>query len=132
MIRLDIDNAPLTYIGTSPIAGHGVFAEIPFIKGDIILDYRPYMESFYKIKWNDLKQEQIDHNWLIPIDESYCLTSDQVSKIYYINHNKNPNCEWKIKEGLIIAARYITIGEEITIDYRVEERPNRIKFPDWI
>ena len=131
-MKVEIDNAPLTYIGNSPIAGYGVFSEIPFIKGDIILDYKPFMDTFYKIKWNDLTEYQTSHNWMIPIDEEYCLTSDPISKIHYFNHNQNPNCDWNIKGGLIIANRYISLNEELTIDYRIEYRPNRERFPDWI
>jgi SET domain-containing protein len=130
--QIEIDNAPLAYIGNSPIAGLGVFAEIPFITGELILDYNPFMDTFYKIKWEDLTEYQTSHNWMIPIDDEYCITSDPVSKIHYINHNRNPNCEWNIKEGIIKAARYIPLNEELTIDYRVEYRPNREKFPDWI
>jgi SET domain-containing protein len=33
---------------------------------------------------------------------------------------------------IITAAKDIKAGEEITIDYRLEERSNRIKFPAWI
>jgi hypothetical protein len=132
LVKIDIDNAPLTYIGHSPIAGFGVFAEIPFLKGEIILDYRPFIDTFYKIKWSDLTEYQTSHNWMIPINDEYCLTSDPVSKIHYFNHNQNPNCEWNIKEGIIKAARYIPLNEELTIDYRVEYRPNRQNFPNWI
>jgi hypothetical protein len=131
-MKVEIDNAPLAYIGHSPIAGFGVFAEIPFLKGEIIVDYRPFMDTFYKIKWTDLNEYQTSHNWMIPIDDEYCLTSDPVSKIHYFNHNRNPNCEWIIKEGIIKAARYIPHGEELTIDYRVKYRPNRESFPEWI
>jgi hypothetical protein len=131
-MELQIDNAPLTYIGVSPIAGKGIFAEIPFLKGETILDYNPFKDTFYKSKWVDLTKFQTDHNWMIPIDDEYCLTSDPVSKIHYFNHNRNPNCEWLIPEMKIKAARYIPHGEELTIDYRVEIRPNRDKFPDWI
>ena len=122
----------MTYIGNSPIAGSGVFAEIPFLTNEIILDYRPYMDTFYKIRWNDLTEEQISRNWLIPIDDVYCLTSDKTSKIHYFNHDRNPNCIWDIKEGIIKAGRYIPCNQELTIDYRVEYRPNRKTWPEWI
>jgi hypothetical protein len=132
MNHIDIDNAPLTYIGHSPIAGSGIFAEIPFITGDVILDYRPFMDTFQKIKWEDLNEYKTIHNWIIPIDDEYCLTSDPISKIHYFNHDRNPNCEWNIKEGTITASRYIPLNEELTIDYRVEYIHNRKEFPSWI
>jgi hypothetical protein len=131
-MNVEIDNAPLAYIGDSTIAGYGVFAKNTFVKEDIILDYRPFMDTFYKIKWSDLNRYQTSHNWMIPINEEYCLTSDPISKIHYFNHSRNPNCEWDIKEGIIKAARYIEIDEELTIDYRIEYRPTRENFPEWI
>jgi SET domain-containing protein len=33
---------------------------------------------------------------------------------------------------VITAARDIKAGEELTIDYRLEKRSNRTKFPEWI
>lgn len=132
MNHIDIDNAPLAYIGDSPIAGKGLFAEIPFLEGEIILNYVPWFRTFYRIKWNDLTEFQTNHNWMIPIDEEWCLTSDPISKIHYFNHSRNPNCKWLIEQGIIKAARYIPLNEELTIDYRVEYRPNRKKFPEWI
>jgi len=131
-MKIEIDNAPLAYIGDSSIAGKGLFAEIPFITGDLIVDYRPFMDTFYKLKWNDLTEYQISHNWYIPVDEEWCLTSDIHSKFQYFNHSRNPNCKWLIQQGIIKAARYIPLNEELTIDYRVEYRPNRKGFSDWI
>jgi hypothetical protein len=132
MNHIDIDNAPLTYIADSLIAGKGIFSKIPFSEGEIILNYVPWFRTFYKLRWNDLTEYQINHNWLIPCDEEWCLTSDLISKIHYFNHSRNPNCKWLIPQGTIKAARYIQENEELTIDYRLEYRPNREKFPDWV
>jgi SET domain-containing protein len=129
---VDIDNAPLTYIRPSLIQGQGLFASIDFKKGDIILDYRPWKETFKEIEWRFLDQYQIDHNWFIPIDDDRCLTSNPSSKIIYINHSKNPTGDWLIKDLLILASRDLNKDEEITIDYRLEYRPTRKAWPNWV
>lgn len=129
---VDIDNAPDTYIRSSSIEGQGLFASKDFKEGDIILDYRPWIETFIKTEWRFLNQYQIDHNWFIPVDDDYCLTSDLSSKIYYVNHSKEPNGNWFIKDLLIIANKDIKKDEEITIDYRLEYRPTRKCWPAWI
>jgi SET domain-containing protein len=127
-----IDIAPLTYVSDSHIAGKGLFSEVPFLSGEMVLDYRPLFNEFYKIRWTELNEYQISHNWYVPINEEYCSTCDIQSKFIYFNHSRNPNCEWKINEGLILASRYIPSNQELTIDYRVEYRPNRQSFLDWI
>ena len=131
-MKIDIDNAPLTYVGDSLIEGKGLFALNGFIKGDIILDYTPFKETFIKTLWKDLTKYQTNHNWMIPIDDEYCLTSDPVSKIHYVNHSRTPNGDWQIDNMLILAAKDILKDEEIFIDYRLEYRPTRIKWPEWI
>ena len=131
-MRLDIDNAPLAYIADSQIEGKGLFALNGFNKGDIILDYRPFKDTFIKIAWKDLTQYQTNHNWMVPIDDEYCLTSDPVSKIHYVNHSREPNGDWRISDMIILAARDIQKDEEIFIDYRLEYRPTRTQWPEWI
>jgi len=131
-VNLEIDNASNARIGKSSIEGVGVFADIPFLTGEVILDYRPFFDTFYKIAWKDLTLFQTEHNWMIPINDEYCLTSDPISKIHYFNHSRTPNCIWNIKEGTIKAARYIPFGDELTIDYRIEYRPTRKEFPEWV
>jgi SET domain-containing protein len=129
-MNIEIDNAPLAYIKESKIQGKGLFAEVPFLEGEVILNYVPWFRTFYKIKWEDLTKYQISYNWYIPVDEEWCLTSDIHSKFHYFNHSRNPNCKWLIQQGIIKAARYIPVNEELTIDYRVEYRPNRVSFAD--
>jgi len=129
---VSIDNAPLTYIGPSLIQGHGILATNGFKKGDIILDYRPYLDTFYKIAWEELSPYQCTHNWLLPIDDVYCMTSNESNKLHYINHSRTPNGDWRIMDYLILAHRDIPKNEEITIDYRLEYRPIRKQFADWM
>ena len=127
-----IDNAPHTYIGASKIQGHGLLSIEGFKKGEIVLDYRPFISTFHKLPWIRLTPFQYNHNWLVPIDDTYCLTSDLSNKLFYVNHSRTPNSDWRIKEYIITANRDIARDEEITIDYRLETRPNREEWPDLI
>ena len=131
-MNVDIDNALLAYIADSQIEGKGLFALNGFNKGDIILDYTPFKDTFVKILWSDLTRYQISHNWMIPVDDKYCLTSDPISKIHYVNHSREPNGDWQISNMLIVAAKDIQRDEEIFIDYRLEYRPTREVWPEWI
>ena len=103
-----------------------------FKKGDVIVDYNNFAKSFYKLEWKKLKPEQYNKNWLIPLDNEYCLTNDKANKIHYLNHSRNPNCNWYINKLIIVANKNIQKDEELFIDYRLERRPNREKFPSWI
>jgi hypothetical protein len=131
-MKVDIDNAPLAYIGDSLIEGKGLFALNGFNKGDIILDYTLFKDTFVKTSWKDLTRYLTSHNWMIPIDDEYCLTSDPISKIHYVNHSREPNGDWQIANMLIVAAKNILKNEEIFIDYRLEYRPTRTQWPKWI
>ena len=129
---IEQDNGPLTYIKESPIEGTGLFAQTDIEEGDIIIDYRPFKKSFYKIEWKDLRPSQYNKNWLVPVNEQYCLTNDRACKFHYMNHSREPNCRWHIKELYITAQKRIKKDQELLIDYREEYRPNRKKWPEWI
>lgn len=129
---IEEDNAPDTYVKESSIEGWGLFASKDFKKGELIIDYNLFPENWYQMKYIDLTEEQIRKNWYVMIDNELCITSDKYSKFSYINHSRTPNCFWDIDKRIITANRDIQKGEELFIDYRLEPRPNRVKFPDWI
>jgi SET domain-containing protein len=129
---LDEDNAPDTYVKESGVSGLGIFAVRNFKKDEVIFDYNNFEDSWFKIKFEDLTESQISKNWYVPLDSEWCLTNDKYSKFSYINHSRNANCKWLVRDRLILAARAIQKDEELFIDYRVEERPNRKKYPSWI
>ena len=122
----------LTYISKSKVSGQGLFAKRDIKKGEVIIDNRSLKDTFYLIEWKKLKPEQYNRNWLIPVDELYCLTSDKECELHYINHSRSPNCKWHIKELYITAKKIIKKDQELFIDYREEQRPNRKKWPKWI
>jgi SET domain-containing protein len=118
------------YISASKIEGNGLFSKRDIKKNEIIVDYRNL--QWYTLNVDQLTEYQINRNWLIMLGEGMCETTDTIKELYYMNHSRNPNTNWYIKEKYITAARDIKAGEELTIDYRLEERSNRTKFPDWI
>ena len=129
---IEEDNAPDTYVKKSTIEGYGLFASKEFKSGDLIIDYKLFPENYYNMKYADLSEEQIRKNWYVTIDNEHCITSDKYSKFSYINHARIPNCFWDIDKRIIIANRDIQKNEELFIDYRLEPRPTRTNFPDWI
>ena len=118
-------------IRQSVIQGVGLFADCDISAGEVLIDYRN-IGGWYDLPVEDLTKYQINHNWLIMKNDGLCETTDEQGLLFYINHSRIPNTNWFIKDKYITAARDIKKDEEITIDYRLEERTNRISFPDWI
>ena len=109
------------YVGESYIHGKGIFvssdipkdAKIMEIKGDVIdgdeCERREEEEDNVYIFWNG--------------DDCYIDTAN-TSTIRYINHDCNFNCEVEEDENnglMLVAARDIKMGEELTIDYGYED-----------
>ena len=131
-MNVEIDNAPLTYVNYSQIHGYGLFAEIPFLKGEIVLNYGLFPEIWYECLYSELNEEKKNKSNFIMIDENRCITTDKITKFGYVNHSRNPNCDYDLKNSLLIANKLIQHGEEITIDYRVEYNTINFYIPDWI
>ena len=131
-IIIDNDDAPYTYVKPSLIEGYGLFAAKDIKKNDLVIDYRMFPKDWFKTRFVDLTEEQIRKNWYVMLDSEECITSDKFSKFSYINHSRSPNCDWVLNIHKIIANRDIKKDEELFIDYRLEPRPNRISFPEWI
>lgn len=115
----------------SIIQGVGLFANRDISIDEVIIDYRN-IGGWYNLHVDKLTEYQINHNWIIMKGDSLCETTDNEGLIFYINHSRQSNTNWFIKNKFITASRQIKCGEEITIDYRLEERSNRTHFPDWI
>jgi hypothetical protein len=131
-IIIDNDDAPYTYVKPSLIEGYGLFASKDIKKNDLVIDYRMFPKDWFKTRFVALTEEQIRKNWYVMLDSEECITSDKFSKFSYINHSRSPNCDWVLNIHKIIANRDIKKDEELFIDYRLEPRPNRISFPEWI
>ena len=131
-IIIENDDAPDTIVKASFTEGWGLFAAKNFKKGETIINYNLFPESWYEMNYTDLSEEQIRKNWYVMINNERCITSDKWSKFSYINHSRKPNCLWLVSERLINADKDIEIGEELFIDYRLEPRPNGVEYPSWI
>ena len=55
---------------------------------------------------------------------------DLFTKFSYINHSQNPNCFWNVEAKLVTAAKDITVGDELFIDYRLN--PNISESSSWL
>mgnify|MGYP003335081426 CR=1 FL=1 len=132
IIQVEEDNGPDTYVKKSHIDGFGLFAMKDFNPGDVVVDYNLFPGSWYKMRYADLTEEQICKNAYVMIDSEYCLTNDKYSKFSFINHSREANCDWIIRDRVIVAAQPIFKDEELFIDYRMAPRPNRVGWPEWI
>ena len=131
-IIIDNDDAPYTHVKKSAVSGYGLFASKDINKGDLVIDYRMFPKDWKKILYTDLTPEQIRRNWYVMLNDEECITSDKWSKFSYINHSREPNCDWILSIHKIIANRDIKQDEELFIDYRLEPRPNSVEYPSYI
>lgn len=110
-----------TKLGSSTIAGTGLFADQFIAKDTIIWQYSDMHDKFYTQSEFD-KIEGLDKEFL----NTYCF---RFNNIYYLcidnsrffNHSDTPNCyssEFNLGSlGYTRALRDIEIGEELTDDY---------------
>ena len=115
MFKVEEDNGPATYVKKSGVDGFGLFAAKDFNPGDVVVDYN--LSSV---------------NTCTLFDSSSGETSCKLSKLSFINHSREPNCDWIIRDRVIVAAQPIFQDEELFIDYRMEPRPDRTGYPSWI
>lgn len=131
-IIIDNDDAPYTHVEKSSVSGYGLFASKYINKGDLVIDYRMFPKDWCKILYTQLSEEQIIRNSYVMLNDEECITSDKWSKFSYINHSREPNCDWVLSMHKIIANKDIKAGEELFIDYRLEPMPNGVDYPDYI
>jgi hypothetical protein len=127
-----LDNAPLTYVSNSLVHGKGLFAEVPFLRGEVALNYALFPEIWYECSYEELSDDKKRNSGHIMINNERCITTSTETKFRYVNHSRTPSCDWDFKNRLLIANRLICHGEEITIDYRREPLPVGHNYPDWI
>lgn len=128
-----LDNAPACYVKSSPIHGMGLFADIPFLTGETVLNFGMFPEIWFECLYSELPDEKKEKSNFVMLDSQRCITTDKRTKFGYVNHSRYPNCDYDIKNKLIVANRLISQDEEITIDYRSEPcGPGGENFPDWV
>lgn len=112
-------------IGSSPIDGMGCFSRVrlPARKkfGEFIGERISAREARLRVaRGGRLRICEVDRRWSIDASESGSPTA-------LINHSCMPNAYARIAHGRIFfhALRRIEAGEEITLDYRPSQHPNR-------
>ena len=131
-IIIDNDDGPYTYVKGSSVEGLGLFARCDIKKNDLVIDYRLFPRDWRKKLYAELPEEYVRKNWYVMLNDEECITTDKWSKFSYINHSREPNCDWVLSMHKIIANRDINKDEELFIDYRAEPRPNGVCYPEWI
>ncbi len=93
--------------------GMGLFARVPFRKGELVVEYTGR-------KLPTKLADELDTKYLFEIDEDWTIDgSPRTNTARYINHSCRPNCESDIRDGkiLIFALRNTSVGEELSMDY---------------
>ncbi len=94
-------------------SGLGLFAEVPFKKGDFVIEYTGKLLS-------TKEADERNSSYLFEINSRWTIDGGARSNLSrYINHSCRPNCEIEIKKKriFIYALKKIEPGEEITYDY---------------
>ena len=107
------------WVGTSRIAGQGLFAAQPIKKGTRIL---PYVGA--RITKDESTRRLAQGNvYIFTFNEHVDIDGKTLkNKARYINHSCDPNCEVELTSRAIwiVALRDITAGEELTYNYGYE------------
>ncbi|XP_075338231.1 histone-lysine N-methyltransferase set-1-like [Odontesthes bonariensis] len=135
-IRLKTDKEGLRQVFVNSYKGRGVFASIPFSKGDFVLEYRgklltpdnpPVVETYSETEATYL----FDFQWK---GKSWCLDAsleDQSLGRLVNDQHKAPTCKMRTiqVDGMphlcLFALRDIVPGEEITYNYGESDWPWR-------
>ena len=100
----------------SNIHGLGVFAEEDIGVGEIIIDWSGCTEVLNKQEIQRLPDDERKN--LSYIDGQYILFKPPAR---FVNHSCNPNARGA--KGYDVAIRHVARGEEITVDYVIEQVP---------
>lgn len=108
----------------SAIHGLGVFAGAPVRAGEIVWQFDPGIDQLHPVAWLETQPEHVRR-----FVGTYCVLSLDKRHYYvlgdqtiFVNHSNAPNMEPRDEllvngEGVVVAARDIAAGEELTIDY---------------
>jgi len=128
---LFIDNAPDCVLGESKIHGLGLFAGRIFESGDIVASYSIGIENWQMAQYDSLPPEVLENEWFVGLNKTIAMFSEHYAKTSFINHATSPNCGGSWREMQIVAAKQISPGEEITVDFRSLPR-GPIPIPQWM
>jgi uncharacterized protein len=108
----------------SPIHGLGVFAGAPIRKGTIVWQFDPGIDQRHPVQWLVKQPEHVRRyvstHCVLSLDKQhYYIVGDYT---LFVNHSLTPNLTpaddvTVNDEGVVVAARSIKPGEELTINY---------------
>jgi len=111
-------------IGTSRIAGQGLFAAQDIKKGTDIIQY-----IGEKISKEESKRRLAQGNaYIFELNDRWDIDGSPLYNIArYINHSCNPNCEVQrtTRTLWIVARRHIKAGKELSYNYGYESKKYR-------
>jgi uncharacterized protein len=109
----------LLWVGTSHIAGRGLFTAQAIKQGTRIIQY-----TGEKIPKGESDQRLVEgNNYIFQLNARYDIDGKvRRNKARYINHSCDPNCivQLTTRTIWIVALRDITPGEELTYNYGYE------------
>jgi SET domain-containing protein len=98
---------------SAPGRGCGLYARIPFKKGEFVAEYTGTRISTQRA-------DELKTKYLFEIDARWTIDGSARSNIArYINHSCVPNCETDVIDDkiMIFALKDIAVGDELTFDY---------------
>jgi SET domain-containing protein len=103
----------------SSVHGEGLFAKIDLNDGQKIIEIQGDVIDVDEC----VRREDEGNVYIFWKDDDIYIDTSNSDKIKYINHSCNFNCDVvEVSEKLILtAAKNISAGEELTIDYGYEE-----------
>jgi uncharacterized protein len=112
------------WVGTSRIAGKGLFAAQDIKKGTRIIQYIGERIS----KEESVRRLSEGNAYIFDFNDRYNIDGKTLkNKARYINHSCDPNCEAHITKRTIwiVALRDITAGEELSYNYGYDAKQYR-------
>ncbi|TMG11353.1 MAG: SET domain-containing protein [Chloroflexi bacterium] len=108
----------------SRVHGRGLFARTPYMRGDLIGEYRGRvidvaLEGETSSAWNS----DPAYTLLFAIDDDLTIDAGvKGNSIRFMNHSCDPNCETYVEGDRVFvhARRRIRPGEELTYDYNLQ------------
>jgi hypothetical protein len=105
----------------SGVHGKGVFAAMPLLKGERIIEYKGEVISWKQaLRRHPHNPAEPDHTFYFHIDEKHVIDANVGGNAArWINHACDPNCETEEVDGRVYieALRNIEPGEELFYDY---------------
>ena len=112
-----IDNLKFSTVAKSPIHGHGLFASAPLSAGTVLGNLDGQV-----VPWDLHKKYELTLEWNA-LDEKTLLVRAYRTKYSFINHCREPNLFLARDPLRVVLQKDTAIGEELTLDYRLEPLP---------